>query len=697
MLLLFFSFDVVNIDSAPVIDGRIESIWEETEPLTGFTQAEPNEGEPATESTFVYLLADKENLYVAFRCKCSKVKPRLELSGWDEAMGDVVSLYLDTFGDKRTCYLFRVSAAGARGDAIVSRGGESFDFSYDGIWDAAKRLGSNEWIVEMKIPFKTIRYNKGEWGLQLSRWMDSNREHVFWKKVLEMKGLQIEDFEPISGINPETKGRFLEFYPVGALRYDSEWGTVSGIDLSWDPSSNTTIDLTINPDYAQIEADPFRVNLSQYAMYLREKRPFFLKGREMFNMQRGSSFNIGDGPLTLFYSRNIGKIIEDTLQIPIRVGAKVTTRGSGIEFGGLFANTGSAGESEPVANYLATRFVKQTPFGLDAGFSYFAKYTEESSISLVGLDGAADFGDNQFTYQVACADSSDVSGLAEYFEWKRITRDLLAGFNIRNVGEEFNINEIGYITNKGINVISAVCPIFYPDRGPLRHFGVGIGGGVGRQPWLEDYGYGIFGFYWANFKNGWNINFNGNIGKSYEDTSYSKEPGSDFGFIAGNAGFNLNSSYSGIFGFSLWNFMNYQYNWYAEHLGYQFNGGAYFSFKPSQRFYLGGSVHYIGYWLEGTSFSGLFGTEELEDMFLIASPEMTYHFSPSLMAELRTEFTYLWSEDKLVQTRINPLIRWMISPKSWFYLVYSKVVEEEEGFFEEPGASIVKIRYLMYM
>ncbi|MCK4422044.1 carbohydrate binding family 9 domain-containing protein [candidate division WOR-3 bacterium] len=697
MLLLLISLQITITEKVPVIDGRLESLWESAEPISGFTQSEPEAGESATESTLVYLLTDKDNLYIGFRCFSKDVEPKIEISGWDEARGDKVFLYLDTFGDKRKCYFFAVSAAGTQGDAIISMGGRSWDFSYDGIWEAATQVGSNEWVAEMKIPFKAIRYNKGEWGLQLCRWIGRKRENAYWIEVEEMKGLQIKDFEPISGISPETKGRFLEFYPVGAIRHDTEWGTISGIDLSWDPSSNTSIDVTINPDYAQIEADPFRVNLSQYALYLSEKRPFFLKGREMFNMQRGGSFNIGSGPFTFFYSRNIGRIVDDTLQIPIRLGAKVTTRGNGMEFAGLFANTGGAGESEQAANYLIGRFVKQTPFGLDAGFSYLAKYTDGSNVQLIGLDGAADFGDNQVVYQIALADSSKVSDLAEYFEWKRITRDFMAAVNIRNVGEEFNANEIGYITSKGINVASAICPIFYPDKGPIRHIGFGFGGGGGKQPWIEDYGYGIFCFSWTNLRNGWNLNGNANIGKSYEDTSCSMEPGSDIEFISRGLSFNINSSYSGMFGFSLWNYIGYNFNWFAEHLGYQARGGVYLMFKPSQRFYIGGSIDFIGYWEEETAFSELFSTKKLEDMYVIASPEMTYHFSPLLEAELKTEFTYQWSEGELIQVRINPLIRWMVSPKSWFYLVYSKSVESDERFFDVPGASIIKLRYLIYL
>ena len=701
MVLLLLSLQITSVEVGPIIDGKIEPLWSKAEPLSGFIQEVPDPGEAVSESTRVYLLLDKENLYAAFECKSNDAEPTVKISDWDHAYGDEVSLFIDTFGDKRTCYRFTVSSAGTQEDAIISHGGRSFDFSFDGIWDAATSVQEDEWSCEMKIPFKTIRYNRGKWGLQLSRKIEEKRETVYFKEVNEMKGLRISDFEPITGINPEMKGRFLEFYPVGILRHELDNSGDAGLDVSWDPSPNTSLDFTVNPDYAQIEADPFQVNLTQYALYLSEKRPFFLESRESFNLQssdsrRGRQFKIGPGPLKLFYSRNIGKIVNDTIKIPIRAGTKVTTRGKGFEGGVLYANTGKGGD-EPSANYLVGRFLKQLPFGLNFGFSYSGKYTHDYNAQIASLDGSQDFGDNNIMYQLAVADSTGKTGLAEYFEWKKMSENLLAAFSFYNVDEDFRGNEIGFINLRGLSINSLVGPVFYPNKKGIRMCSIAIAGGISKEPWVEDYSYVIAPVGLLNFRNGWNINTNANIGKVYSDSSYSKEKGSDISYILRGISLFLNSSHSGIFGLSFMSNFSYSYNYLASHLGYQLSSGSFFRFQPTPNFFLGSSVNLTGFWKEGTNTEELFSFENLEDLYITTSPTAEYHFSPSLSIEFRTDFTYLWSEKELIQTRINPLIKWMISPKSYLYLVYFKEIGEAEGFFEEPGNSVIKLRYLIYI
>lgn len=693
MIFLLFTLSLFQVSESPRIDGNIEPIWKKTEPVTGFIQMTPDRGQPATQPTEVYILGDRKNLYVLFHCKSPDVKPAVKVTGWDECDGDWVTVYLDTYGDKNTCYLFQVSSAGAQADAVVTRGGRSEDFSYDGIWEANTRVYTDEWIAEIKIPYKSIRYKKGDWNIQLSRCIEKKAEMVYYKEVDEMKGIRIENFAPLQGVNPQVEGKFLEFYPVGAVRYDSDVDGLAGLDASWDPSSNTSLDLTVNPDYAQIEADPFQVNLSQYALYLQEKRPFFLEGKEMFNLPRGSGFFIGPGPYEFFYSRNIGRVINDTTKIPIRVGTKATVRKKEFEGGMLYADTGQV-QNEESANYFVSRFIGKLPVGFSPGFIYEGKYTNSGNIQLTGLDGSWDFGSQSILYQFAFADSMGIRDKASFLAWTRVTRKMIINVSVNQVGEDFDIGELGYIDLRGVKLSSGFSRSYFREKSQLRRISLGGYSFISKKPWTEDYTRRLIGSIGLSLRNNLALSFTLGGGKKFVDPSRSKEEGSDISFFRKYIKLYVDSYYGEKFNFYLSTQLIYDYNYYTMHPGYQTSNYIYLSFIPSKNFKLNTLFSMTGYWEEQADFLDVFSTEKMEDTYLVISPEIEYYLSPSLSAEIRTEFTYQWSESKFIQTRVNPLLKWMIAPKSWLYLVYSKRMSGEEKLFENHGSSMIKLRYL---
>ena len=693
MLFLLFSVVPLFVHNAPKIDGRLEPIWFAAQPVTGFTQQQPEEGKPATEKTDIYLLTDNKNLYVAFMCHTNGREPEVYVRGWDNVSGDAVTLYLDTFGDRRSCYFFTVAASGTQEDGIVTRGGESFDNSWDGVWFAASRVVKDGYVVEMKIPFKAVRYAKGQWGVQFGRVIPVKGETDYYKPMPQFPGFRISLFDTLKGINPDVKGRFLEVYPVGIIKQDGKLSPDAGVDISYNPSDILGLNLTMNPDYAQIEADPFQVNLSKYALYLKEKRPFFLEGQEMFNIKKSENFNIGSGPIKILYTRNIGKVVDDSLYVPIRLGAKFITKGKGFEGTGMYVNTGAKG-SEPQAHYIALRGAKQLSPGFTTGLTYIGKETDIQYTRTLTADGSYVKGFNNMIFQGSYADSSGTSGLAGYFKWAYFNPKRMFQVNISYIDTTYNISETGYIGGKGSSVNLFGGRMFFPKTSPIRYFGTGLLYNAGRGEGVKNISQGGGGMIFLRTRNDWNGSMWINVMDNYEST------GSGIVHYSGNtAGLSLGSNFSGMFGVNFWANLNYGFNYQAWHLGYYGQGGMYFMFRPTSNIGIGMPISIMPYWKESADWKDLYKKEDLEDAYITVSPSLSYHFSTRINMDLRGEIVYIESMGRMYQYRINPVISYNISAKSWVYLVYTSTdVYNTEGdnFMETDRGAVFKIRYLFY-
>ncbi|MCK4591642.1 MAG: carbohydrate binding family 9 domain-containing protein, partial [Candidatus Latescibacteria bacterium] len=323
----------MKTERPPRIDGFIESVWAEADSVTEFVQTEPREGQPATERTVAYFLYDDQNLYVAFKCYDSEPEELVVVVGpRGDASGDHVHFFIDTFGNKVTAYEFRVNAAGVQDDFCVFSDGEHSDKGWEGVWYSAAKVTDFGYVVEVKIPFKSLRYKKGlsRWGIGFERWICRKEERAHW---LPQKSGQfrISRLAQLEGIRPGEMGLHLELYPVALARYDRpSTSPDAGLDFSWHPTSSSSFHFTANPDFAQVEADPYQINLSKYETYLAERRPFFVEGSDLFDLRA----------VRAFYSRRIGKRLPGGEEVPILGGSKFIARPGRFEIGALSALTG---------------------------------------------------------------------------------------------------------------------------------------------------------------------------------------------------------------------------------------------------------------------------------------------------------------------------------------------------------------------
>lgn len=308
----------------PKIDGNLnDAAWKQLKWMNEFIQVEPYEGRKPTQETKFKMAHSNEHLYIAIRAYDTHPDSIVKrLSRRDNLEGDQVGVQIDSYNDKRTAFSFFVSAAGVKTDWIVSDDGMTQDYNWDPIWYVDTDIDSLGWTAEMKIPFTQLRFSrKGEsgWGLQIQRTIYRNDEEVMWKLIPqdasgwvsefgEMKGMKDIKPQKEKSITPYTVTQLERFNkskenPFKATGKNKKLD--AGINGKFGVTNNLTLDMAINPDFGQVEADPSKVNLSAYENYFEEKRPFFIEGQSIMNFRL---MQLGDFMMdNLFYSRRIGQ------------------------------------------------------------------------------------------------------------------------------------------------------------------------------------------------------------------------------------------------------------------------------------------------------------------------------------------------------------------------------------------------------
>ncbi len=385
------------------VDGRLdEAVWS-GEALTGFIQAEPREGEPATERTQVWVAYDESNLYVAAYLYDSESPTVNDIrKDFNDQGQDNFQVILDTFRDRRNGYVFMTNPEGARGDRQVASEGREINTSWDAIWRVETRRVADGWTVEMAIPFRALRFEQGNdtWGINFARVLRRNNEISYWSPIPRAYSLnRLSLAGDLVGLPSASGGRDLRVKPYalgGAVRETGgdEFATQTevGLDIKYRLTSGLTLDITANPDFAQVEADEQRVNLTQFSLFFQEKREFFLENSGLFyvgDAARNTRVRLTPTPdedLLLFFSRRIG-IAPDGTPEPIRGGVRLTGQAAGLSVGGLFMRTQGL-DNAPASDYGVVRVRKNLWSGSDIGGIFMMRDAVDDDLSYNRVYGA---------------------------------------------------------------------------------------------------------------------------------------------------------------------------------------------------------------------------------------------------------------------------------------------------------------------
>ncbi|MDZ7635220.1 MAG: DUF5916 domain-containing protein [Bacteroidales bacterium] len=317
-------YTATRITDAPVINGELDDeSWLRGEWSGDFLQYEPLEGAPPKQKTEFKLLYDDHSIFVAIKAYDTAPDSIVQrMTRRDDTDGDEVAIALDSYFDQRTAFSFGVSAAGVKGDLIWTDDGTNQDETFDPIWYVKTAIHDWGWAAEMRIPLTQLRFSAAEnqvWGLEITRGIYRHNEYDLWQPIARNASGLIHNaglLQGLSNIKPRT---LVDLTPYGVARletYEGEAGNPwydgsdfkvnAGLDAKIGVTNNMILSLSLNPDFGQVEADPSEVNLTAFETYFREKRPFFVEGKNITSYGLGIGDG-GEGNDNLFYSRRIGK------------------------------------------------------------------------------------------------------------------------------------------------------------------------------------------------------------------------------------------------------------------------------------------------------------------------------------------------------------------------------------------------------
>jgi len=476
---------IFRVDEPPVLDGKLDDVaWQGAAKLTQFTQQNPREGQPATEDTEVWIAYDSRHIYLAVYAHYSDVGlMRANRGRRDQARrDDKVSVYFDTFLDQQRAYRFSVNGYGVQGDAILNASGGGFggpgggggggmrgeDDSWDALFDTAGGPVADGWIVEIAIPFKSLRYPSradGEahrWGFQVARTIESKDEDDHWSPISRSVQGFLTQMGVLYGMTGLSTSRNLELLPTATAAQlttlDSDTGVTTnanvdpdfGINLKYGITTNLTADFTYNPDFSQIEADRPQIQVNQrYPLFYREQRPFFLEGQEIFNTE-----------INLVHTRTI---------VDPQFGGKLTGKVGNTTLGLLVANDEAPGHVDEAldpaygqkAQFVIARVRQDLYAESFVGAIVADREFLDSFSRSFGVDGRFRIGQiHRFNFMISGSDYKDLEPYAPGEDTESIGhvfgKAIQAGFNRSGRSWDYSLRYTDY------------SPDFYTDTGFIR-------------------------------------------------------------------------------------------------------------------------------------------------------------------------------------------------------------------------------------
>jgi hypothetical protein len=320
--------------------------------LTGFRQRSPHDGRAVSEDTSAYLSYDQKNLYVVFVCRDDPRNVRAHLSRREDIdLDDNVAVYLDTFHDRRRAYVFSANPLGIQRDGIITEGQDA-DYNFDTVWYSEGRVTGDGFVVRIAIPFESLRFRDEPprtWGIGLERLFVRTGEDAYWPYITDRIEGFVQQLAPISGPEEVLPLRHLELIPYGSFTgsrvldrdvpsFQTTNRARAGLDSKIILNNAFTWDLSLNPDFSEVESDDPQVLVNQrFQVFFPEKRPFFLENAPLFQT-----------PEMLFFSRHVADP---------EFAARLTGKAGGWAVGGLVSDDRAPDREAPTDTGAGSRAV----------------------------------------------------------------------------------------------------------------------------------------------------------------------------------------------------------------------------------------------------------------------------------------------------------------------------------------------------
>ncbi len=471
----------------PVIDGKLDdAVWAQAPTVTDFVTFAPDFGKPQQERTIVSMAYDPENLYFAFRCFDEPALVKTSIAARDAIRSDDwVCINLDTFGDQQGLTALYINPQGIQTDSRFAGGNE--DFSVDMVWYSAGQLTSDGYIVEVHIPLHSIRYRNTDPAIMtvfFERYISRRTEHGSYPAMDPKKGFAFFSQMAPMEYHGLTQSILLEVLPAVTFNEQKRHsnGQLKTADVRREASltakygitSDLVLDATLNPDFSQVEADAGQVDVNlRYSLFFAEKRPFFLEGRELFDVGAGGGY-----VQSMLYTRAIADP-RTGLRLTGKVGDKNTVAL-------LYANDdlGLQSPGNPTtAHFGVARYKRSLDDDSFIGGLAATRTSGDGYNRVGGLDAQIRVGAGSQveghvfasqTEPLSLSGAPAMSGQAMSLQFQQLDREGVTNLGVEHLTERFSA-DMGFITRTGITSISGMYqPYFYPESKFWNRIAVGV-------------------------------------------------------------------------------------------------------------------------------------------------------------------------------------------------------------------------------
>lgn len=693
-----------KLEIAPVVDGLItqDEAWSGVVPATGFRQVQPNDGQPASQRTEVFVGYTDDALYVGVMAydddpSAIIVSDSRRDSSLDDT--DAFLFIIDGQLDRQNGFVFGTNAAGIEYDGQVTKegagdnfgsGGGAFNLNWDSTWTVRSQITEDGWSAEFRIPFNTLRYARGDvqdWGINFQRNIRRNNEIAYWAPLERNRNLyRVSEAGTLTGLAPPSQ-RNLQITPYvlgqwqrGGALAGSKSNSEVGVDVKYGITPNLTLDLTYNTDFAQVEADEQQVNLDRFNLFFPEKRPFFL--------ENAGQFTVGNGQeVEMFFSRRIG-IGTGGARIPVEGGARLSGKlGQSTNVGFLYMGTEAVDGIAPGNDFAVARVSQELPNRSSIGAIVVSRDGDGSHIlpssqdynRTYAVDGRWGIGDNVLLQGWAAkTDTPTLDGRDDAFGLKAEYDSVKWAANVAyaEVREDFN-PEVGFLSRTDYRKASAfVMRRIRPDDlwGLLEIRPHASYTGYWKFDGFQESGFLHLDAHWE-FKTSAEIHTGYNFTKAGVLTPFEIVPG-----IVVPAGTYDHGEAQLVFYTNTSKPLSFSLRTVA---GGQF-GGDRLSLSPTLNYRIGEtfrselSYRYNDYDLPGGEFTAN-----------LARLRLSYSFTPKI--QLQALMQYNETSDK-VGTNIR--FSWLRSANSGLYLVYNEVDERGVGTLPRGREFILKYSHI---
>ncbi|HJQ39565.1 MAG TPA: DUF5916 domain-containing protein [Thermoanaerobaculia bacterium] len=385
---------IVKCETAPAIDGSLDdACWRTAAKLDGFVQTKPGDNTPASRATEILLAQDADALYIGVRAGDDPSRVRATVARRDDVLNDDhVALYLDTFDDRRRAYVLILNPLGIQQDGLYAEG-RDVDYSVDLVLQSKGGVTQDGYVIEAALPFSSLRYRAGTWGVHAQRRIRHLDEEDSWRPLVRGHASLLDQAGTITGLGELDSGRMLEVIP--GVAWSERARTDPNVTMKFAPTPNIAFDATVNPDFAQIESDELVSTANQrFPIFFAEKRPFFLEGIDVFQ-----------SPLNAVHTRTI-------------IDPDYATKVSGKSGRNTFAVLLASDRSEHAGVLRVRRDV-----GTESQLGFLATSREDNHLG--GVDGRISLNSRTVvSFQLLGTSSNDSRGLGFFAEWKRSGRHL---------------------------------------------------------------------------------------------------------------------------------------------------------------------------------------------------------------------------------------------------------------------------------